>query len=131
MTPAEIPALSRDGKLVAFLRGPGGFGVSANTGQIWSRSLPDGEPLQLTKNLLRKQTIRSSLDGTRLVITQRESQIVWNTYELPLFGAQEPNRGMTSATEVRWVNGERVLFSTITAGIHMKLVTSRPKRIDE
>ena len=46
---AEIPALSRDGKLVAFLRGPGSFGVSANAGQIWLRSLPDGEAFPLTK----------------------------------------------------------------------------------
>jgi len=54
---AEIPALSRDGKLVAFLRGPGSFGSSANTGQIWFKSMPDGEPFQLTKTAFRKQTI--------------------------------------------------------------------------
>ncbi len=41
---AEIPTLSRDGKLVAFLRGPGSFGSSANTGQVWIKSVPDGEP---------------------------------------------------------------------------------------
>jgi hypothetical protein len=33
---AEIPTLSRDGKLVAFLRGPGSFGSSANAGRFGS-----------------------------------------------------------------------------------------------
>jgi len=41
---AEIPTLSRDGKLVAFLRGPGSFGNSTNVGQVWLKSLPDGQP---------------------------------------------------------------------------------------
>ncbi|MGC2467116.1 MAG: serine/threonine-protein kinase [Candidatus Acidiferrum sp.] len=53
---AEIPALSCDGKLVAFLRGPGSFGNSTNPGQIWFKSLPDGEPFQLTTSAFRKQT---------------------------------------------------------------------------
>jgi serine/threonine protein kinase len=88
---AEIPTLSRDGKLVAFLRGPGSFGSSANAGQIWFRSLPDGEPFQLTKNPLRKQTINFSQDGSLLFFTQLEGKFVWNTYELPLLGAQEPD----------------------------------------
>ena len=57
---AEIPTLSRDGKLVAFLRGPGSFGNSANTGQLWLKSLPDGEPFQLTNTAFRKQTINFS-----------------------------------------------------------------------
>jgi hypothetical protein len=76
---------------VAFLRGPGSFGSSANAGQIWFRSLPDGEPFQLTKNPLRKQTINFSQDGSLRFFTQLEGKFVWNTYELPLLGAQEPD----------------------------------------
>ena len=128
---AEIPALSRDGKLVAFLRGPGSFGSSANAGQIWFRSLPDGEPFQLTKTPLRKQTINFSQDGSRLFFTQLESQFVWNTYELPLLGAQEPKLFMANATGLSWNDSDRVLFSTITTGIHMKLITSNPNRMEE
>ena len=128
---AEIPALSRDGKLVAFLRGPGSFGISANTGQIWFRSLPDGEAFQLTKTPLRKQTISFSQDGSRLFFTQLESHFVWNTYELPLLGAQEPKLFMANATGLSWIDSDRVLFSTITTGIHMKLVTSKPNRTEE
>jgi hypothetical protein len=107
---AEIPALSRDGKLVAFLRGPGSFGSSANAGQIWFRSLPDGDPFQLTKTLLRKQTINFSQDGSRLFFTQLEGQFVWNTYELPLLGAQEPKLFMANATGLSWIDSDRVLF---------------------
>ena len=128
---AEIPTVSRDGKLVAFLRGTEGFGVSANIGQIWFKALPDGEPFQLTKTPQRKQTINFSQDGSRLFFTQLESQFVWNTYELPLLGAQEPKPFMANATGLSWIDSDRVLFSTITSGVHMKLVTSKPNRTDE
>jgi serine/threonine protein kinase len=123
---AEIPALSPDGKLVAFLRGPGSFGSSANAGQIWFRPLPDGESFQLTKTPLRKQTINFSEDGSRLFFTQLESHFVWNTYELPLLGTQDPKLFMANATGLSWIDSDRVLFSAITTGIHMKLITSKP-----
>ena len=128
---AEIPTLSRDGKLVAFLRGPGGFGNSTNTGQIWFKSLPDGEPFQLTKTPFRKQTINFSQDNSRVYFTQIEGPFAWNTYELPLLGGQEPKLFMANATGLRWIGSDRVLFSTIQAGIHMKLSTSNASRSDE
>ena len=128
---AEIPTLSRDGKLVAFLRGPGGFGNSTNTGQIWFKSLPEGEPFQLTKTPFRKQTINFSEDSSRLYFTQIEGPFVWNTYELPLLGGQEPKLFMANATGLSWIDRDRVLFSTITTGIHMKLSTANASRTDE
>src|SRR6266566_1935792 len=122
-----------DGRALAVehLRGPGSFGSSANAGQIWFRSLPDGEPFQLTKTLLRKQTINFSQDGSRLFFTQLEGQFVWNTYEVPLLGAQEPKLFMANATGLSWIDSDRVLFSAITTGIHMKLITSNPNRTEE
>jgi eukaryotic-like serine/threonine-protein kinase len=128
---AEIPTLSRDGKLVAFLRGPGGFGNSTNAGQIWFKSLPDGEPFQLTKTPFRKQTINFSQDNSRVYFTQIEGPFTWNTYELPLLGGQEPKLFMANATGLSWMGSDRVLFSTIQAGIHMKLSTSNTSRTDE
>lgn len=128
---AEIPTLSRDGKLVAFLRGPGGFGNSANAGQVWLKSLPDGQPFQLTKTILRKQTINFSQDGGRLYYTQIEGPFAWNTYELPLLGGQEPKLFMANATGLSWIGSDRVMFSTIRTGIHMMLSTSNPSRSDE
>jgi serine/threonine protein kinase len=128
---AEIPTLSRDGKLVAFLRGPGSFGSSVNAGQIWFKSLPDGEPFQLTKTPPRKQTISFSQDSSRVYFTQIEGQFAWNTYELPLLGGQEPKLFMANATGLSWLGSDRVLFSTIQTGIHMKLSTSNASRSDE
>jgi len=128
---AEIPALSHDGKLVAFLRGPGSFGNSANTGQVWFKSMPDGEPVQLTNTAFRKQTINFSEDGTRLYFTQIEGSFAWNTYELPLLGGQEPKLLMPNATGLSWIGSDRVLFSAIRTGIHMKLATSNVGRTDE
>jgi eukaryotic-like serine/threonine-protein kinase len=128
---AEIPTLSRDGKLVAFLRGPGGFGNSMNAGQIWFKSLPEGEPFQLTKTPLRKQTISFSQDSSRVYFTQIEGQFAWNTYELPLLGGQEPKLFMANATGLSWIASERAMFSTIRTGIHMQLSTSNASRADE
>jgi serine/threonine protein kinase len=128
---AEIPTLSRDGKLVAFLRGPGGFGNSTNMGQIWFKSLPEGEPFQLTKTPFRKQTISFSQDSSLVYFTQIEGPFAWNTYELPLLGGQEPKLFMANATGLSWIAGDRVMFSAIRAGIHMKLSTSNSSRTDE
>ena len=128
---AEIPALSRDGKLVAFVRGPGSFGISTNTGQVWFKSLPDGQPFQLTKTALRKQTINFSRDSSRVYFTQIEGPFAWNTYELPLLGGQEPKLFMANATGLSWIDSDHLLFSTIRTGIHMKLATSNASRTDE
>ena len=128
---AEIPALSRDGKLVAFLRGPGSFGNSTNPGQIWFKSLPDGAPLQLTTTAFRKQTINFSQDGSRVYFTQIEGPFTWNTYQLPLLGGQGPKLFMANATGLSWIGSDRVLFSAISTGIHMRLSTSNTSRTDE
>ena len=128
---AEIPALSRDGKLVAFLRGPGGFGNSTNTGQIWSKALPNGEAVQLTKTSFRKQTINFSVDGSKVYFTQIEGPFLWNTYELPMIGGQEPKVFMPNATGLSWIGEDRVMYSAIETGIHMKLSTSSAGRIGE
>src|ERR1700692_648496 len=128
---AEIPTLSRDGKLVAFLRGPGGFGNSTNMGQIWFKSLPEGEPFQLTKTPFRKQTISFSQDSSLVYFTQIEGPFAWNTYELPLLGGQEPKLFMANATGLSWIAGDRVMFSAMRAGIHRKLSTSNASRTDE
>jgi len=128
---AEAPAVSSDGKLVAFVRGPGSFGSSVAAGQLWLKSLPNGEPVQLTKTTLRKQTISFSSDSNKLYFTQVEGPFAWNTYELPLLGGQEPKLFMPNATGLSWTANDRVLYSTIESGIHMKLATSNSSRSDE
>ncbi|MGH9494054.1 MAG: protein kinase domain-containing protein [Candidatus Sulfotelmatobacter sp.] len=128
---AEIPSISRDGKMVAFLRGPGNFGNSTDTGDIWVKSLTSGDVLQLTKSAARKQTIAFSPDGGRIYFTQIEGPFAWNTYEIPLLGQQQPELFMANATGLSWIDSNRLLFSAINAGIHMQLVTSNDGRSDE
>ena len=125
---AEIPTLSPDGKVVAFARGPGDFGSSVNHGQIWLKTLPDGDPIQLTRTPFRKQTLSFSQDGARLYFTQVQGQFAWNTYEVPLLGAQEPSLFMANATGLSWIGRDQLLFSAIRQGIHMKLMTSSANR---
>ncbi|HET8967521.1 MAG TPA: hypothetical protein VFN20_14945, partial [Candidatus Acidoferrum sp.] len=55
----------------------------------------------------------------------------WNTYKLPLLGGQEPKLFMANATGLSWIGSDRVLFSQIRTGIHMKLSTSNASRTDE
>jgi len=63
--------------------------------------------------------------------TQIEGPFAWNTYELSLLGGQEPKLFMANATGLSWIGSDRVLFSAIMTGIHMKLSTSNPSRTDE
>ncbi len=127
---AQIPAVSPDGKVVAFLRGTGDFGSSLNSGQVWFMTLPDGDPIQLTKTPFRKQTLSFSPDGTRVYFTQIQGPFAWNTFEVPILGAREPKAFMANATGLSWIGKDRLLFSMIKEGVHMGLVTSNTSRTD-
>src|SRR5262249_50622026 len=72
-----------------------------------------------------------SPDGERVYFTQVEGQFAWNTYELPLLGAQEAKQFMPNATGLSWIGNDHLLFSSIMGGIHMKLSTSNLSRSDE
>jgi len=128
---AQIPVVSPDGRMVAFIRGAGDFASSANRGQLWSKALPDGEPVQLTRTPQRKHTPAFSLDGTRVYFTQIQTSFAWNTYEIPLLGAADPKLFMANATGLSWVAKDRVMYSAIKNGIHMALLTSNLSRSDE
>jgi serine/threonine protein kinase len=60
------PALSPDGRMLAFIRGPETF---VGTGEIYVKLLPDGEPVQLTHDGLQKMSPIFSPDGTRIAYT--------------------------------------------------------------
>ena len=128
---AQIPTVSADGKAVAFLRGKGILGSSATYGQVWYMTVPGGDPIQLTNTPFRKQTLSFSPDGTRLYFTQLQGPFAWNTYQVPLLGAQEPKAFMANATGLSWIGQDRVLYSTIKQGIHMVLATSNLSRSDQ
>ena len=60
------PALSPDGRMLTFIRGPATF---FGPGQVYVKMLPDGEPVQLTNDNLAKMRPVFSPDGTRIAYT--------------------------------------------------------------
>src|ERR1051326_528268 len=59
---ATSPALSPDGRMLAFIRGESTF---YGPGQVYVKFLPDGEPFQVTNDNLRKMSPVFSPDGAR------------------------------------------------------------------
>jgi len=118
------PAISPDGRMLTFVRGPGTFQTE---GQIYVKLLPDGEPKQLTQDNLRKMSPVFSPDGSQIAYTTISTQFAWDTWLVPVLGG-EPSRWLPNASGLVWVDRQRLLFSEIKAGIHMAIVTAEPTR---
>ena len=122
------PALSRDGSTLAFIRGSGAGGLFA-TGQIYVKRLPDGELVQLTSDDHRKISPVFSPDGS-LIAYGTTDQVQWQTWTVQLTGG-EPRVWLPNSSGLVWTGARQMLFSEITEGIHMKLVTAGNNRIGE
>jgi eukaryotic-like serine/threonine-protein kinase len=127
---ATAPALSPDGRMVAFIRG-GEFFLS--TGQIYVKLLPNGDAVQLTDDQAPKFGPVFTPDGSRVAYTliDRASEpFSWDTWTVPLQGGR-PSRLLPNAAGLVWVDAEHVLFSEIKPpGIHMGIVTSTEARAE-
>jgi Tol biopolymer transport system component len=121
---ATQPALSPDGRILSFVRGPGTFYTS---GQIYVKLLPDGEPVQLTNDDRAKMSPIFTPDGSRIAYTVA---FPWDTWIVPVLGG-EPRLMLANASGLHWIGPDRVLFSEIKSGAHMALVTSRESRTEE
>lgn len=113
------PALSPDGRMLAFIRGPGTF---TSTGQIYVKMLSEGEAVQLTNDPQLKMGPVFSPDGSRIAYT-----VPWDTWEVPLLGG-EPRLLLPNASGLTWLDSRRVLFSEVKTGLHMAIVTSDENR---
>src|SRR6185437_3777368 len=76
------PALSPDGRMLTFIRGAETF---SGPGQVYLKMLPDGEPVQLTRDSLDKMSPVFAPDGSRIAYTVNPG---WNTWIVPLVSAQ-------------------------------------------
>ncbi len=119
------PALSPDGRMVTFLRGPGTFFTA---GQVYVKLLPDGEPKQLTDDSLSKMSPVFSPDGSRIAYTTvDEAGFKWDTWTVPVLGGS-PRLWLPNASGLTWIGNRRVMFSEIRKNMHMTVVTGEESR---
>jgi serine/threonine protein kinase/Tol biopolymer transport system component len=115
---AVYPALSPDGRMLAFIRGNDSF---LGSGQIYVKFLPDGQPVQLTHDSIEKLSPAFSPDGTNIAYGTFQP---WSVWEVPVLGG-DPHILLPNASSLTWIEGgKRLLFSEIKEGLHMVLVTT-------
>jgi DNA-binding winged helix-turn-helix (wHTH) protein/Tol biopolymer transport system component len=122
---AVAPALSPDGRMLAFFRSDNWF---LTPDQIYVKLLPAGEPVQITHDRRLKYSLAFSADGSQIAYTALESQpLRWNTLTISPLGG-EPRLFLANAAGLTWIDVHKVLFSEIRAGSHMGIVTATESR---
>src|SRR5437667_11992881 len=106
--------------MLVFIRGPETF---ITDGQVYLKSLPDGQPIQLTHDDRPKISPVFSPDGSPIAYTGLEN-FNWNTYQITVTGG-ESKLMLPHASGLTWVDGKRVWFSEIKTAAHTALATSR------
>jgi Tol biopolymer transport system component len=118
---ATSPALSPDGRMLAFIRGPDTF---VSSGQIYVKLLPGGDPVRLTHDNLPKMSPIFTPDGSRIAYT-----VPWDTWVVPVLGG-EPQRMLPNASGLTWTDEHHLLFSEIKTGVHMAIATAAENRTE-
>jgi serine/threonine protein kinase len=123
------PAISPDGRTLTFIRGISSF---QGPGQIYVKSLPDGEPRKLTQDGLNKMSPVFSPDGSRIAYTTVDDSNEWDTWDVPVLGGP-PRKWLPNASGLVWVDKHNVLFSEKirdSRGNHMKVVAATESRAE-
>ena len=123
------PALSPDGRMLAFIRGSSSFWGS---GQIYVKILPDGQPVQLTHDGSNKMSPVFSPDGARVAYTTfLGGRFEWDTWVVPVLGG-EPQLMLRNAAALTWTGPRQVLFSEAKEQVpHMGIVEAQESRIGQ
>ena len=119
MDSAVSPAVSPDGRMLAFVRGSDTF---VGPGQVYVKLLPSGEPVQLTHDALPKMSPVFFPDGSRIAYT-----VPWDTWVVPVL-AGESRIWLPNASGLTWIDDHNLLFSEVKKGVHMALVTATESR---
>ena len=120
---AVQPALSPDGRMLTFIRGPSSF---TTTGQVYVKMLPSGEPVQLTRDNRAKMSPVFSPDGSRIAYSAEGG--IWDMWAVPVLGG-EPRLWLPNASGLVWIDKSKLLFSEIKdQRKHMAIVTADESR---
>ena len=118
---AGTPALSSDGKILAFIRSPSNFVSDAS---IYVKMLPNGEVRRVTDDSRSKYNLAFSPDNSQLAYTVMEDN-GFSTYVVSVFGG-DPHLLIKNAAGLTWLDQDHVLFSRLHSGLHLGVVTGLP-----
>jgi DNA-binding winged helix-turn-helix (wHTH) protein/Tol biopolymer transport system component len=119
---AVAPALSPDGRMVAFYRSDRTFFIAD---QIFVKLLPNGDPVQVTHDPRPKYNLAFTPDGSRIAYTAVDDR--FDTYTVPSLGG-DATLLLPNAAGLTWLDEHHVLFSEIKTPLHMGIVMSTDDR---
>ena len=126
----SAPALSPDGRMVAFVRSGSMF---LSGGPIYVKMLPNGQSTPIATDPKDKYNPVFTPDGSRVAYTALTRPAdSWDTWTVPVTGGS-PSLFMKNAAGLSWIGNGQVLFSEIMPGtvLHMGIVTSEESRARE
>jgi serine/threonine protein kinase len=129
---ALAPAVSPDGRFLAYLRSPAGvLGVSAQrSAQIYIQMLPNGQPKAITNDTRAKNWPMFSLDGSRIAYTSTDQRFVWDTWQVPVLGG-ESSPLLRNASGLTWLDDQNIVYSKVIEELHMGIATGTESRSGE